>query len=152
MTSKLFHLEIITPRRVVYNNEVQTVFLPGTKGNFQVLIGHAPMISALTIGEIRVREEDGYMLTFAAGGGFVEVSRHQVLVFAETCEKATEIDIERAKQANERILRSMVDRANYDPEQMLLALQRSVNRIRIATKYAEEHEREKPEPGSSRSR
>ncbi len=141
MSSPLFQIEIITPKRVLYQNHILAAFIPGILGNFEILNGHAPLISSMAIGEIRVREEDGYEVAFAAGGGFAEVHDNKVLIFAETCEKASDIDINRAKQTNERILQNMIDRASYDPDQMLQAIRRSINRIRIATKYTEQHHR-----------
>ena len=137
MTSKSFRVEIITPKHAVFSGDVVAVFAPGTCGNFEILRNHAPFISSMTIGEIRIRQEDGYDDYYATSGGFVEVHQNQVLILAETCEKASDIDLNKAKEAHEHALKKMEERANYDPEQITLAIKRAINRIRIATKYAE---------------
>ncbi len=137
MDSKSFSIEIITPKHVIFEGEVVAVFAPGTCGNFEILKNHAPFISSMTIGEIRIRQEDGYDDYYATSGGFVEVHQNKVLILAETCEKASDIDLNKAKEAHEHALKKMEERSSYDPEQITLAIKRSINRIRIASKYAE---------------
>jgi F-type H+-transporting ATPase subunit epsilon len=137
MENKLFSIEIITPKRVIFEGEVKAVFAPGTCGNFEILKNHAPFISSMTIGEIRLRQEDGYDDYYATSGGFVEVHQNKVLILAETCEKASDIDLNKAKEAHELALKKMEERSSYDPEQITFAIKRSINRIRIASKYAE---------------
>lgn len=132
--SKSFHLEIITPQKVVFNGEVADFAAPGVVGGFEILSNHADFISGMTIGEIRVREEDGYDDYFATSGGYVDVHDNKVTVLAETCEKASDIDIHRAKDEHEKALKRMEERANIDMEPVRLALLRAQNRIEIASK------------------
>ena len=136
---KTFNLEIITPNKIVFKGEVAGFFAPGIKGIFEILKNHAPFISAMTIGEIKIRQEDGYVDYYATNGGFVEVNENKVLVLAETCEKASDIDINQAKLAHEQALKKLEERSNYDPEQINLAIKRAINRIRIAEKITNHH-------------
>lgn len=131
---KLFHLEIITPQQVIFSGEVIDFAAPGVMGGFEILKNHADFISAMTIGEIRVREADGYDDFFATSGGYVDVHGNIVTVLAETCEKASDIDINLAKEEHEKALKRMEERANIDMEPVRLALLRAQNRIEIASK------------------
>jgi F-type H+-transporting ATPase subunit epsilon len=75
-------LEIITPDKKVFSGEVTSVTVPGTKGSFQVLNNHAPIISTLEDGKVKVRTGQGVQ-TFDIKGGVVEVLKNKVIVLAE---------------------------------------------------------------------
>jgi F-type H+-transporting ATPase subunit epsilon len=140
MSEKTFHVEIITPRKVVFNDDVLDFIAPGTNGSFEILRDHTAFISSIRVGELRLRQPDGYEDYYATSGGYVEVHDNKVTFLAETCEKASDIDTNRAKQAHERALKRMEDRANYNPEQARLALLRAQNRLAIAEKHLKNHE------------
>jgi len=78
----MLHLEIITPDKAVFSGEVDTVFVPGTKGAFQVLKNHAPIISTLGKGEVRYRIASKEV-AFLVEGGVVEVAQNNVRVLVE---------------------------------------------------------------------
>jgi len=94
-------LEIVTPDRAVYSGAVDEVVLPSLEGYMGILPGHAPLLAQLDIGEVsyRVGQKRQYL---AVSGGFAEVLRGSVSILARTAEPAPEIDLERAKQAEER--------------------------------------------------
>lgn len=75
-------LEIITPDKKLFSGEVSSVTVPGTSGTFQVLNNHAPIISTLIKGIIKVKSADGEK-TFEVNGGVVEVLNNKVIVLAE---------------------------------------------------------------------
>ena len=75
-------LEITTPEKKLYSGEVTTVHLPGTLGRFQILKNHAPMISTLGKGVLKVKDEKG-METFDISGGVVEVLKNKIIILAE---------------------------------------------------------------------
>jgi len=77
------HLEIITPEKKVYNGEVTMVNLPGSDGSFGLLENHAPIISTLKMGVIKVVEQDNSEKTFEVNGGVVEMNNNKVIVLAE---------------------------------------------------------------------
>ena len=75
-------LEIITPEKNVYSGEVELVNLPGSDGSFGLLNGHAPIVSTLKAGEIKI-VENGNEKKFPVKGGVVEVNNNKVIVLAE---------------------------------------------------------------------
>jgi F-type H+-transporting ATPase subunit epsilon len=77
-------LEIITPDKKVYSGQVKLVQLPGTKGIFEILNNHAPIISTLSKGSIKVEQVDGQILSFEVDGGIVENKENKIIVLAES--------------------------------------------------------------------
>ena len=74
------HLDIVTPEVTLFSGEVKYVTLPGTLGSFQILENHAPLISTLDAGNIRIKKENGTEETFAVQSGFAEVLKNKVTV------------------------------------------------------------------------
>jgi F-type H+-transporting ATPase subunit epsilon len=91
-------LEIVTPERLVFDETVDGVTLPGSDGELGVLPHHAPLVSTLGIGELRIRT-GGVEDYFAIVGGFVQVLPDSVVVMAETADLSSEIDLEKAAAA-----------------------------------------------------
>ncbi|MGE5393505.1 MAG: ATP synthase F1 subunit epsilon [Candidatus Saccharibacteria bacterium] len=77
-------LEIITPDKVIYSGQVKLVQLPGTKGSFEILKNHAPIISTLEKGKIKVIEESGQTLYFEVEGGVIENKDNKIIVLVES--------------------------------------------------------------------
>lgn len=77
-------LEIITPDKNIYSGEVKLVQLPGTVGSFEILKNHAPIISTLEKGKIKVVEENGQILFFEVDGGIVENKDNKIIVLVES--------------------------------------------------------------------
>ncbi len=129
---KTFQFEIVTPEGKVYSEAVESVIAPGVDGYFGVLAGHTPFMTALKIGEIRVRKGEETVL-FATTGGFVEVLPHRMTLLAETAEEASRIDVSRALAAKERAEKRLKSRTpDVDVERARLALARAMNRLRVA--------------------
>jgi F-type H+-transporting ATPase subunit epsilon len=76
------YLEIITPDKKIFAGEVTSVIVPGTSGLFQVLNNHAPIISTLQSGEVKIKSAEGEK-TFDVNGGVIEVLKNKVVVLAE---------------------------------------------------------------------
>ncbi|MBI4536020.1 MAG: F0F1 ATP synthase subunit epsilon [Ignavibacteriae bacterium] len=133
MYERAFKLEIITPSKVVYRNEATSLGAPGVLGGFQILYDHAPFLSALEIGTIKVKDATGNDTLFATSGGFIEVKDNHVVVLADTAERAEEIDVERAKSAKDRASSRLHSHDEHiDVLRAHVALLRAVNRLRIA--------------------
>ncbi len=132
-----FTLEIVTPEKKVFSSKVQSVTVPGSKGNFQVLFNHAPLISSLEIGKIKVVTPDNKTHIYATSGGTVEVLNNNVLVLAETLEYIENIDIKRAEaslqRAKERL--SSKEKENIDIQRAEYAMARALNRKTIFEKF-----------------
>jgi len=76
------HLEIITPDKKVFSGEVSSVSVPGTTGRFEMLNNHAPIISTLLNGKVKVKDKEG-VKTFDVKGGVVEMLNNKVIILAE---------------------------------------------------------------------
>lgn len=92
MSEHLLTVDIVTPRRVVFSGQAAAVTLPGTKGGFQVLFNHAPIVSSLDVGVIKLTAADGAETLYATDGGFAEVLRNRISVVVDTAEEAAEIN------------------------------------------------------------
>ncbi len=124
-------LEIVTPERLVVSETVDEVVLPGTEGYLGVLPGHAPLLTALAPGAISVRS-GGRERHLAVSGGFLEILRGRVTVLATTCERAEEIDLERARRAREKaeaLLRSEASDSEFRRAE--LKLKKALARIQV---------------------
>lgn len=134
--SELF-LEIISPSRQVFSGEIKSITVPGTKGRFQVLKNHAPIISTFEIGMIRVDLKDKPKY-FATAGGTIEVLNNKVLVLADSIESVDEIDLDRALKAKERAEKRLSEKKpDIDFERAQAALARALNRIKVKETYSE---------------
>jgi F-type H+-transporting ATPase subunit epsilon len=80
---KSFDLEIVTPEARVFSGTVQSVQVPGTEGSFQVLYNHAPIISTLGEGKVKLVQEDGKDLIFTTRDGVIEVLKNKVIILVE---------------------------------------------------------------------
>jgi F-type H+-transporting ATPase subunit epsilon len=90
--------EIVTPEKIVYTNEVEMVVAPTLDGEIGVLPLHAPLVGALKPGEVRVKIGD-LVEWFAVSGGYIQVHEDKVIILADDAEAASQIDVERARQA-----------------------------------------------------
>jgi F-type H+-transporting ATPase subunit epsilon len=135
MYEKSFKLQIITPNKIVFQDEATSVSAPGTVGGFQILHNHAPFISTIEIGELKVKDKNGKDALYATSGGFVEVKENTVVVLAETVESVAEIDLQRAKASNERATKRLHTKdPEIDLDRARLSMLRSLNRLRVAGK------------------
>jgi F-type H+-transporting ATPase subunit epsilon len=135
MAEKTYTLEIVTPRKIVFSGNVESFSAPGVAGGFQVLYNHAPMLSAIGIGEVKMRDANGQESRFATSGGFVEVLNNHVTMLAESAERPEEIDRTRAESAKERAAKRLAERkADIDLERAKIALARSLNRLKVSQK------------------
>lgn len=140
-------VDIVTPERMLFSDEVDMVTLPGADGQMGIMAGHAPLLSTLDIGEIMLHRgnEVEYL---AVAGGVVEVRPDKVTVLADVAEYAEEIDIERAEAALERAKASLAD--NIPAERrpvMAAALRRSHLRLKVAQHRRRRRERPSFEGG-----
>lgn len=130
---KTFTLEIVTPRKMVFKGEVTSFSAPGVVGGFQVLYNHAPLLSALQVGEVKYVDTQGREVRYATSGGFVEVKDNHVVLLAETAERADEINTERAKAAEARAHKRLAEKnKDTDVVRAQAALARALNRLRVA--------------------
>lgn len=133
MSEHTLTVDIVTPRRVVYSGTANAITLPGVKGAFQVLFNHAPIVSALELGVIKVLNNDGNETCYATDGGFVEVLRNVISVAVETAEEASEINLELLQKERaalaERLEREQILTLR---DELKNQMHRLDNRIRVA--------------------
>jgi F-type H+-transporting ATPase subunit epsilon len=134
MAGKL-DIEIVTGERVVFKDEgADMVIAPGGAGTLGILPEHAPLITTLSLGELRIKKgnEEQSILVY---GGFMEVVDNKVLVLADSAERAEEVDIERAETARRRAEQSIAGReSTMDLEEAQATLRRANLRLRISQK------------------
>ncbi|PKQ37427.1 MAG: ATP synthase F1 subunit epsilon [Actinobacteria bacterium HGW-Actinobacteria-1] len=102
--------EIVTPERIVYTNEVEMVIAPTVEGEVGILPLHVPLVTVLKAGELRVRYNDGKDVEwFAVSGGYMQVHEDKVIILAENAAVASQIDVERARQARDLYAQRMAE-------------------------------------------
>lgn len=126
--------QIITQDRKLFDSDVDIVIAPGSEGEMGILPNHAPIIAALSYGELIVRQ-GGVSEAFAIGGGVLQVAHNKVVVLADSAENAEEIDIARAEEARQKAERSMREGVAED-EAQLAALEAAVKRASLRIKVA----------------
>jgi|UniRef100_A0A7C3WQJ5 F-type H+-transporting ATPase subunit epsilon len=135
MAEKQLLLEVVTPDRQVVSTAVDIVVCPGVEGQFGVLVGHVPFLSALDIGEMYYRA-GGKTEYLAVSGGFAEVTGSKVTIVAEAAEFGREIDVERARRAKERAERRLAaaKTEQIDWARAEAALRRAMVRMKVAAR------------------
>ena len=78
------NLQIITPETRIYEGQVKLVQVPGSKGSFQILKNHAPIISTLDKGEVKIIDNNNHTSSFSIGGGVIEVKNNEIIILAES--------------------------------------------------------------------
>lgn len=128
------HVDLITPERQVFSDEVDTIVAPSVDGQIGILPNHAPLLTQLGLGELRLKKGT-FISHIAITGGFLEVQKgSRVSIFAETAELAEEIDVERARLALERAkadLHTSHQGEKFDFAAAEAALARAILRIKI---------------------
>lgn len=125
-------LEIVTPDRSVFDQDINMVIARATDGDIGILPGHAPLIAGLAIAPLRIKTEDGEQ-QIAVSGGFIEVRPEKITLLAATAETAEEIDIKRAAEAKERAERRLKSGdAEIDFTRAEIALKRALVRLQVA--------------------
>ena len=129
-----FKLEIVTPEKKVVDTAAEEVQIPAKNGYLGVLPGHAPLITELSVGEI-IYCENASELRLAVAWGFAEVLPDKVTILAESAERPSEIDVERARKAKERAEQRLASGdATVDVDRALDALHRAETRLEVAAK------------------
>ena len=124
-------LEIVTAERPVYSEEVEILVAPGIDGELAILPYHAPLLTVLKPGEIRV-VRGGKESFIAVSGGFMEVMANKVTLLADTAEREEEIDLERTEAALKRAQEGVASAASaMDLERAMAEMRRSQARLKV---------------------
>lgn len=150
-TRLTLHIEVVTQDRNVYSGEADMVVAPGSEGVLGILPRHAPLLTTLQPGALRIKYNNDEEELFVAGG-FMEVSHNVVTVLADAAERAEDIDTARAEEARRRAQVLLEQRtSNVDIGMAQAALERAVSRLKIADTVRRRggRRRQMPPPESS---
>ena len=128
-------LQIVTPERMIVQEQVDEVQIPGSEGYFGVLPGHTPLLASLAVGELWYRKgtEKTYL---SIAFGFAEVLPDRVTILARLAERAEEIDISRAEGARARAQQRVEQQpqSDVDYERARVALTKALTRLQVAAR------------------
>ncbi len=134
MSDSSFFFEIVTPEKILISDSFDSVELPGKHGEFQILPGHTPFMSGLTIGSVTLLK--GAHKTYASiSGGYCEVLQDKTTVIVHTAELADDIDAVRAEEAEKRARKRLSEvktDTSIDEERAKLSLMRALCRLNTA--------------------
>jgi len=128
-----FLLEIVTPDRKFFEEEVEMVIARGVEGDLGILKNHTPVVTPLDIGRIKIKQNDK-VREAAIAGGYIEVNKDKTTIITDTAEWPEEIDLERAKQAKERAEKRLNSESEVDLVRVQIALRKALNRIDVGSK------------------
>ena len=106
------HVNIVSAESEIYSGTVTQVFAPAEMGEVGVMPRHAPMLSTLKAGVVRVIPQDGEEQTFFVSGGILEIQPHVVTILSDTALRAADIDESAAQEAKSRAEAAMKDKAS----------------------------------------
>jgi F-type H+-transporting ATPase subunit epsilon len=104
------HIDIVSAEGEVYSGEATMVFAPASGGEIGIAPRHAPLLTALKPGEVRVQTPGGEELLFWVGGGGIEVQPHKVTILADTAARAKDLDEAAALAAKQKAEEALRDR------------------------------------------
>lgn len=132
------HFKIATPEKVVYENDVFQVSIPTTTGEITVLPHHSPLVSILQAGEMKIVDANGEQI-IAIASGFLEVkANNEIVILADSAERAEHIDIELAEEARKRAeeqMEAIKGQQDVDYAKLQAVIDREMNRIKVGKKY-----------------
>ncbi len=125
-------LEIVTPERSFFNDEVDMVIVRGLEGDLAIMKDRSPLITPLKIGKVRIMK-DGEERVAAVVDGYVTVSDNKATVITDSAEWPDEIDVERAEEARKRAEKRLEEKSDaIDTARAEAALKRSINRLEVS--------------------
>ena len=138
---KKFNLKIITPEKVIYDQQVHEVILPTKDGQAGILAEHAPYMAPLNADELVIFEEESrdpeHIISMAIDFGLAEFSDNQLTILVGEAEPAAEIDLALAEQAKKRAQELMKEQIDDEDEyaHALALLEHEIAKIKVANKY-----------------
>jgi F-type H+-transporting ATPase subunit epsilon len=112
-------VELVSPERILWSGEADMVICRTTDGEIAFLSNHAPFVGALDIGMVKIEEPGGQQTRIAVHGGFVEVSHNKVTLLSDVAEVASDIDVNRAREAKQRAEEALRQRQDVEAEAAL---------------------------------
>ena len=129
----MFHLFLVTPEKIIYDDLIHSIIVPGTIGYFEVLTNHAAIISSLTIGKLIITDKNNVKSLWSISGGLFEFTKNKATLLGDAVELSSAIDIKRAES---EIIHSkkVIEEATHNPVELQSAkreLKVAMNRLKI---------------------
>ena len=105
------HIDIVSAEAEIFSGTVTMVYAPAEMGEVGIAPRHAPLLTRLKPGEVRVQTQEGEELSFFVSGGMLEVQPHVVTVLADTAIRAADLDEAQATEARERAEKMLADKS-----------------------------------------
>ena len=132
MAENTFKLNVLTPERNIFGDDVRGITANGTDGSLGILPKHAPLLTSLEIGVLTITDKTGSQKKMTLNGGFLEVINNEATILAETAEHVDDIDVARAKAAKERAQQRLDQKsAETDMKRAEIALKKAVTRLQV---------------------
>ncbi len=128
-----FMLEIVTPDRKFFEDEIEMVIVRGREGDLGILRDHTPLVTPLDIGRIKIKQ-NGEFKEAAIAGGYVEIAKEKTTIITDSAEWPGEIDINRAQEAKKRAEERIHKKTHSEIDifRAEMALRKALNRINVA--------------------
>ncbi len=138
MPKTKLNFKIVTLERVTYSDQIDQLTIPTEAGEITVMARHAPLVSIIKPGEIRIKK-DGQTILMAVSTGFLEIRKNsEVYILADSAERAEEVDIEASKAARaraEELLKEKQNRNDVDFAKLQAIINRETAKLKVADKY-----------------
>ncbi len=135
METQSFTLDVVTLKRIVFSEPIESVVAPGTVGYFGILAGHTPFVSSLQVGITKITKPGGEKLSLFTSGGFLMTDGKKVILLAEAAERPEEIDVARAQAARDRALaRRRKPEPGTDLPRVEASLARAMVRLQVSSR------------------
>lgn len=131
------NFKIVTPEKTVFEAEIDQATLPVADGEVTILPNHRSYIAALKAGEIDLKKDEEEIV-MATSGGFIEFHDNNLVVLADTAERAEEIDVKRAEEAKKKAEEAMKERVQMDDAEyarVAAAIEKEMARLRVGRKH-----------------
>jgi F-type H+-transporting ATPase subunit epsilon len=133
METQPFTLDVVTLKRIVFSEPIESMIAPGTVGYFGILAGHTPFVSSLQTGITKITKANGQKLNLSTSGGFLMTDGKKVILLAESAERPEEIDVSRAQKAKERAEKRLTEKTpDVDIDRARAALLRAITRLKLS--------------------
>src|SRR4030067_3418176 len=133
MQTQPFFLDVVTLKKVVFSEPIESVIAPGTAGHFGIIAGHTPFVSSLQTGITKITKANGEKFNLSTSGGFLMTDGKKVILLAESAGGPEEIDVNRAQRAKERAEKRLAGKnPDTDIDRARTALLRAINRLKLS--------------------
>ena len=130
--NKLLDVEIVAPNKTIYTGRIKSITLPGSKAPFQVLFNHAPIVSSLETGKIKLVDESGKEIIFASTSGFAEVSKNVVSVMVESADEVSKIVVEEVANILQELKEELKDADPVKARRLKKQIEQNENKLKVA--------------------